>query len=920
MPKFKPYSSLTELYQAFKEPTVDATQNVEANESARLNNFEYSEYLYNQAHALIVKQFKEQSYNGPTKRDFQERLNIIFETAKMKLKEQFDNQQFNQTEYELKLKKIEAYKATARDAINNNCTIAPKYISDDLVAREKKEVIPVINQAKQYIQQFVFDALVVIEPDAFQSKKQLTRALSDFSADESRLTAEKGRRNFINLYPIPKGDLSRVSMQRVINDAIPSTERDGKLPGKLPNFVECGIGYKKADGSFFSEFSGYRHSSYPTIKVADDFVRQKNTALTVRDMLAELARKKLLTNPALSAGIIELNLSSLTLLSPVAIIEKFGLTDESVLPKGESEYKQLEESYNALMMYNDRVIDLEVDGGTFQVKLNVNLVNAAANPIGVYAAKQGISGRRLAQSTLEKHINTEGMNRYIEQTERYLKEKNHPLVFENLTPYQPELGVIRQQLIEKNKQLELDLMADNQSAYHTKKQEISNLKNQIYAFELKVMDTRKEQYFKHRSEIDAYLQSIKDSPNKSPEMQVAELYYQSIAMYMDGQVEPAQFGARYLLVRQKTGDDVEYFCKSGEDRTGRVQNLLEELCEFNRSQGRFPVYDFKNKQMDKQDREMQQNIAQYVSEFSVSRDINNENVHGARGLQIGSSLDLNKKLPNSSGDALAKTHKRVYLLGNFLPKKALTQTIKGAQGNVLVEEDRMQGFFSRVVRSQDRSAYEQSKSSSSPPRSELLEGTDTLPTYQSKKIDKHDLVVIEKTYTINNNSQTVVARLEREVGAIRDVTEVPQNGLPEHINQEAALQQAYAMLSPPFQVKKDKPLILKGNDNAQVARVHAALLALKSKHDSLKNLVILVKGNSPRPSIEQSKAKQKEANELFIKSHLSNDILSSARMNEFVLLVNKQNKFKSLVGLGRKDSNSKLNLIEDAKISPYNKQ
>jgi hypothetical protein len=937
MGKFKPFRSLSALYRAARNPVVGNTGAQDAFDNAALNGFVYAEYHDAEDHTLIVKRFNKGSYNGPTERDFKRRLEIIYETAKMKLTEQFNDQQFNQTEYEIKLKKIEDSRLLAFNQIITHCKIMPVPISDlsefgkkELEAFEENELIPRINKAQKYIQQFVSDALAVIDPNAFENERTLKAGLLAFAADESRLTAEKGRPNYLNLYPTPAGDVERVSMQRVVGDAIPSTERRGEPLGKLPNFVECGIGYRNQRGKFVRQFKGYRHSSYPTIKVQDDFERQKNTALTVQDMLSELARKEILygnkTDP------IRLKLSSLTLLSPISIIEKKGLTDALFLPEGESEYRQLQESYNALMMYNHRVIDLIVDGKPIKVELEANLVNAAANPFGVYAAKQGLTGKRLAQSNLEKFINAEGMNRYIEQTEDYLITNGIALPFKNLKRYSSELVSLRKQLIEANKQLESCLMSGNQSGYAIAQQEISFLKVQTNTFEVELMRERKKLYVENREKIKAYLEGIKDQEPKSKETQIAELYYQSIAMYMDGKIEPTQFGVRYLLVNEKMGSSVDFFCKSGEDRTGRVQNLLEELCEFNRSKGHFPGYNFKTKGMDEDDVKDHRTIAKYVSEFSVSRDINDENVHGARGLQIGSLLDLNKELPNASGDKLGKTAKAVFAFDSprtrtikavFGFDSPLTRTMQNAQGNVLVEENSMQGFVSRIVREKDRDEYEKTKATSSPPLSEIIEVSSDEATYQSKKIDRGDLVVIEKAYEFENDAagvvnKPVVGRLEKNLKSIRDVTAVPKGGLPINVSEDMAFQQAYAMLSPPFKAKNN-PLIIKGKDDRQVARVHAALLVLKNAHPSLKDLIIYVQGNSAVPSKGESKAKQKAADELFIKQQLSEPLLLSNRKQELVALIDKQHSMKAVVALGRKEQEG-LNVIEGAQVRPFSKK
>ncbi|MCX7119859.1 MAG: hypothetical protein NTZ86_08390 [Legionellales bacterium] len=155
-------------------------------------------------------------------------------------------------------------------------------------------------------------------------------------------------------------------------------------------------------------------------------------------------------------------------------------------------------------------------------------------------------------------------------------------------------------------------------------------------------------------------------------LDLAELYLQTMMMEIDRQIEPSQFGARYLLANKIMGNYVEFFCKSGEDRTGRMQNLLEELLEFYRRHQRYPQYDVKTRQIAKIDAEEQVTIAKYVAEFSVCRDIADQNAHGARGLQLTSGPLLNQGLPNLSGDTLGKLAKGVYQYARNCPNSAST--------------------------------------------------------------------------------------------------------------------------------------------------------------------------------------------------------------------------------------------------------
>ncbi len=674
---FKPYNTIDKILRYVKDAkTLDA--NHPAQKNALLNQFKYKKHVSPENQTIIVKEFVETSYNGPTTNDFIERLSILYDAVKKTIPE-------NQ------LTELNIAKQITLDKINETCHITPVEDVNELLNKEK-DLIKIIDKAKHHLQEFVSKAILLINPEAYKSDTELMNMITVIANDESEVTAAAGRPNFINYYPVKYGKASskRVSINRVIGDAIPSTER---LGSKLPNFVECGVGYMDKD-QYVSQFKGYRHSSYTPIKMIDSkygdsnyelifgnrkkllkavneikFERRQSAALCAKDMFAELARQQIAQGANLDKPI-EITLSSLAMLSPIK-------GDKIFMRRGESEHRQLKESYNALMMYNDREIKIKVDGKQITVKPSINIMNVASNWHGIKVSKY-------LPSTLEKNINAQGMNKYITDTEKYLKLDyiSNNITIKNLLKDQV---LVKKQLsdlyVSLDQYLNKKTNASTDPAYINLLQSIEKSRNTIDNLENKIFNERIKIINEKKSEIQVFVNSILDKKTgKSKNDEIAELFYQSLFIHMDKKIEPSQFGARYLLVNEKMGHAVDFYCKSGEDRTGRMQNLIEELCEFSKEMGHFPQYDFDKKIINKDDEKIQRTIAKIVSERTVSRDNTDSNARGARGLQITSAVELNTGLPNLSGTKLGTLARGVYDFAAI--KKLCRKTLQPLIANV----------------------------------------------------------------------------------------------------------------------------------------------------------------------------------------------------------------------------------------------
>lgn len=882
MPDFKHIDALDLLYKRATS-AVETTDDVA--DDAKKNSFGYEVCPPRDYPALRVKRFDAGSYNGPSLQDFILRLENLDKTARWMLEKQKNESKLTDAEYQRNLGKLETSKQESLQLLKKECSIEPKTLN--ALKANESNVIETIGKATLHIQSFTFQALMLINPEAFESKAALIKGLKEYEIAESHFTALQDRPDFINIYEAPSSQSQCVSMQRTVGKTIPSTERYDRpgFEGMLPNFVECGVGHLDKVGALKLDFKGYRHSSYPPIRIPDDFERQKRSAQIAKSMLSELAKQESLKGN--SKEPIVLNLSSLSLLTPYAFPDKF-------VPKDEKEFRQLKESYDAMMMYNGRVTKIKVEDREVSVRLNLTMLNAPGNPMGVAIARRKSFFRKLSYSALEKDINAQGMSQFIGRATDFLMRQD-PKWKDNKTLKQMMLirNVSAIRIEDTRQKIQESLESDNKKEYFKLKKEEARLNKQISDIERKNMRKIRGVLKSHRRELAGVLNALKKSP-KSDADAVAELFFQTLLMSVDGRVEPIQWGARFLLASQKMGHHVDFYCKSGEDRTGRMQNMVEELCIFYRNNGHYPSYDVQNKKMNPEEQKIQANIALSVNEFSVSRDICGQNCIGARGLQIAESLSVNQMLPAKSGDAIGKMAKGIFSLRGsgmmeeikkkipFLQidtkrQNLLRKTVESNPANTWVNESLdCLGFQSRFVGSEETSK-------------ERRRVTLTREPPVARRMGEIDTVVIEKQYP-----EEIVGRLEKNLNGVKDVTIVPHGGLSQKVDEELAIEQAFATIAPPFDAQSSV-VVLSGNDSKQVARLYAVLLVLRDQIPSLKSLQIQVEGEALS---KEGRFANKKSEKLFVEHYLSRHARQNIaeKQKEFSRLYDVKSKLREILG------------------------
>lgn len=137
------------------------------------------------------------------------------------------------------------------------------------------------------------------------------------------------------------------------------------------------------------------------------------------------------------------------------------------------------------------------------------------------------------------------------------------------------------------------------------------------------------------------------------------LYEAKKLFYGNGYCKPEKvmdFQTIYIQTHIKMKRFIEFFCKSGEDRTGRVDDKVQERELFYAIHNRMPMYDSDFEEINKF-------IAPLIHQYSVSQN-NTEQNSNARGKQIGKAV--NTLLPAAIDDLHGKLAKEVFIYAKKL--------------------------------------------------------------------------------------------------------------------------------------------------------------------------------------------------------------------------------------------------------------
>lgn len=675
-----------------------------------------------------VNEFSKDAYNEVKTEGFIKRQELLVEAAKYYLKEKSKPQENGiavltpEKAEEIK-QKIVKLADVCKEYLENECKIDPEKIKsikpqpkmDDSYYHEihKKAEERLAQLAKDI--QFVVTNSSIPEIETFDLK-----TLEEY---EKKYVIARGRPIIINTFHIknPDGNGTQkfVSMQTPMSEnMLPSTVRDRE---GLANYVRTSFGVvdeavdehgdKSAEVNIL--YSGLRHSSYPPIAIENNEAREAIAANNVLQNLTEVT-KIVLANTSVESSKehpLKIPLRTMMLLTakttivdqarnytikPLAKVKK-GESETTQLVatkwKGESETMQLTESVLALRTFNNRSMELNINGKPVWIKPDISCMNLGAN----YEATSEASMSFIPNTKVQDAINARGYNvlenDVSEGVETLLKS------LEGITGLEETLQAVKRIISDKPTKIlgELEQLhkecdkkladlysllkitrenylnakndPDNKTDIKDLLAEMNNIKGRIAEVEekfdkvnIELLKAYEQTFNENEEIIRKNLNDLKAinpkqiSEDKMVQMKI-ELVQKILILYVKAKrifhkkeyLNPQQvmdFQVTYNLLQEILNQIIEFFCKSAEDRTGRVDDKMQEEMIFHHLSERFP-----DRTVDRKP------IAMAVHQFSASQNNTEEN-SGARGLQIGAKV--NEGIPATRGKLHAGLAKQVF--------------------------------------------------------------------------------------------------------------------------------------------------------------------------------------------------------------------------------------------------------------------
>jgi len=468
----------------------------------------------------------------------------------------------------------------------------------------------------------------------------------------------------------------------------PSTVRDTE---GLPNFLRATFAVDTSTGRRIL-FDGTRHSSITAIGSFDRIHRHASAFRNAKQLIIQIAKVNFSEIPndqhivnADGSISIDVNISSMSLLTNSFL---------EALRKRDDENKQIKESALALRAWDGEEIDIEIDGQKIKIKVDIHNMTLGCNPARNIPARPFRTDRqkdinyrgftRNSHSALKhllRHFNTSAnLNAsdctdiqnvlfainsalqpeqdlsHVDKSKLQAAKQNLKQAYQNLraTAETYETAVIQKKADSQIKQAR---SAFNQ-AYQQVQQYESDLDN-IYAIYHKSQKAAWQENKHRMADFAAQANNKTFNENNNNIGAILQLYNDLNNLYFKGYYTSSeyyfQFQARYLILNYLLGRTPDFYCKSGEDRTGRINNIIEELMTYYHIDGTFPAYD------DKDTRAIiERDISPRIHAESASRETTARNAAGSRGLQVRDTQGSQHLSTTILDKLLAGTAKTIY--------------------------------------------------------------------------------------------------------------------------------------------------------------------------------------------------------------------------------------------------------------------
>lgn len=637
-------------------------------------------------HPVEVKEFTEGAYNGALMEDYRRRQLLVMKAATTFVAENFD--QFTNDNVSKSLKKLnesfeEEYKKPGY-RLEHDVMKSGKGAAAHLEEINKKQV--------NLIAQFIRDASHIISSEMKSGECKI----SDLDRLERELVLNRGRPIIVNIFKVHGQKFFSMQTPETRDgtgkrgNTIPSTlrEREG-----LANYVSTTSGTISEKGDVTVEHHAIRHASYTPIAIEDSYLRQGIALQNVKQLMRDLA----VTLKSEQGGgdsrenPIVIPLRSMMLLTP--LVGDHFLNKSNFVTgewRGESEFLQMRESAQALSVMRGRAVQLRINGEDVWVKLDSSYMNLGANK---EAARIGPAGL-LPIAALETEINHRGYLQFIDDVNSYLFKQELPVSVKNLLEELRKLEIQgdryekskdeleklisskEEDLNLKNAELEEFYKEYRKKQGTEKKNEIETLRDEVRGME-STINKKYGQLYERRikavrgnegnilllkaqilGEMEEEIKVAKDDQKKKDLVLVRDIlnnYFQAKELFESQAYRKAEtvmdFQTLYIQTYEMMNYLVEFFCKSAEDRTGRVDNKVQERVIYS------ALHDQQANRTEEDRRKIDLVIAPSVHKYSASYDNTLWNSESP-GLQI--TRRVNPSLQVKTGKRQARMAKLPY--------------------------------------------------------------------------------------------------------------------------------------------------------------------------------------------------------------------------------------------------------------------
>jgi hypothetical protein len=631
---------------------------------------------------LVFRKFKPGVHNGPKKEDFTTLANTYYEAAVAELRKTLANEpeklekllKILENRHNMFLKRLENPTGIAIDADMEELR-QKKPEKYKAILERHGDFAPRIIQTGDLLKELNANFMAVLLHAEGQeiTTNNLDKKMKEVRVNVKKQIEERGRANSIHLYEVldhtnPTIKSNRISTAVTIgNTTVPSHIRDGSNKEMaVSNFVRRSYGSVSSEDKASIGFTGLTHSSYPPINLfgknrisgvsIENEIKIRAIAIKgVEQVLLELAKQEMQTKGKTSP--IKIQLTSLSLIT--AAIK---LRQRAARP-GETESKQLEEIIIALGMCQARSpLELMLDSQKIRIEVDITQMNMPTN-IGK-SALEGIVLPSYGDASKpedwgdasQKYSRARGFVDYCNNFSNYLgvqQSQNNQLsaILSSSSSNNQEENEKRKEIQNEYKTLydhqsflQGDSSKNNEKLYKKKLNLYKDCLKKIQKLEGEHKDICIKLIERNKGNFDAnkktsFAQELETLENKSPRDANMKDYVDNCRLMFDTQKiyheglyrnpeNAYEFQARYLLLNYRMGRHVEWFCKSAEDRTGRLGEKIEELLTFHELYGRFP------RMGDQNDNDLIKQISISVHLGSVNRQVTDDNDPGALGIQV----------------------------------------------------------------------------------------------------------------------------------------------------------------------------------------------------------------------------------------------------------------------------------------------